>query len=240
MAVADLAQPRRIIRGMVSTVRNPPATTVRPPFDLAAELRDQRLVAIVRGRDRMAIVACCVALVESGLPLVEIPLVGEAARAALAEAIRQVGDDGCVGAGTVLSAEDADHAAVAGCRFVVTPALGPGAVRAASIGLPALVGAFTPTEIVQAHAGGAAAVKLFPVSVGGVEYLRALRQPFPDIPLVPVGGVGIEEARSYLAVGALAVGVGSPLVGDAADGGSLIALRERALRFREVVDESSS
>jgi 2-dehydro-3-deoxyphosphogluconate aldolase / (4S)-4-hydroxy-2-oxoglutarate aldolase len=75
------------------------------------------------------------------------------------------------------------------------------------------------------------AVKLFPAGLGGVEYLRALRQPFPDVPLVPVGGVDADATAAYLRAGAVAVGVGSPLVGDAADGGAIAKLRGRAARF---------
>ncbi|HEY0497716.1 MAG TPA: bifunctional 4-hydroxy-2-oxoglutarate aldolase/2-dehydro-3-deoxy-phosphogluconate aldolase, partial [Kutzneria sp.] len=92
-------------------------------------------------------------------------------------------------------------------------------------------GALTPTEIESAVSVGAEAVKLFPASLGGPAYLSALRQPFPDVPFVPVGGVGLAETESYLAAGAIAVGVGSPLVGDAAAGGDLSALAERAARF---------
>lgn len=82
---------------------------------------------------------------------------------------------------------------------------------------------------------GASAVKLFPASSGGVQYLRALRDPFPAVPFVPVGGVDEEAARAYLAAGAVAVGVGSPLLGDAASGGPLAGLRERARRYLSIV-----
>jgi 2-dehydro-3-deoxyphosphogluconate aldolase/(4S)-4-hydroxy-2-oxoglutarate aldolase len=86
-----------------------------------------------------------------------------------------------------------------------------------------------------AHQRGAAAVKLFPASLGGPAYVRALVDPFPDVPLVPVGGVDAAAAAAYLAAGAVAVGVGSPLLGDAATGGDLAALAERARQFRDAV-----
>ena len=78
---------------------------------------------------------------------------------------------------------------------------------------------------------------LFPASLGGAGYLKALRDPFPTVPFVPVGGIDAASALAYLAVGAVAVGVGSPLVGDAADGGDLGALRARIARWRAALAE---
>jgi len=102
-------------------------------------------------------------------------------------------------------------------------------------GLPVIGGALTPTEVAASLDAGVAAVKLFPASLGGVSYLRALRDPFPDVPFVPVGEVDASAAQAYLAAGAVAVGVGSPLVGDAASGGSLDALRARARALRDLL-----
>ncbi|EFL27582.1 LOW QUALITY PROTEIN: putative 2-dehydro-3-deoxyphosphogluconate aldolase/4-hydroxy-2-oxoglutarate aldolase, partial [Streptomyces himastatinicus ATCC 53653] len=87
---------------------------------------------------------------------------------------------------------------------------------------------------------GQAAVKLFPASLGGPGYLRALRDPFPEVPFVPVGGVDAAAARDYLDHGAIAVGVGSPLIGDAAAGGDLGALRTRAAAFRAAITREAS
>jgi 2-dehydro-3-deoxyphosphogluconate aldolase / (4S)-4-hydroxy-2-oxoglutarate aldolase len=87
--------------------------------------------------------------------------------------------------------------------------------------------------VIAARAARATALKIFPAStVGGPSYLKALQGPFPDVPFVPVGGVDVSAAKEYLALGATAVGVGSPLIGDAADGGDLAALRKRAAEFR--------
>ena len=94
--------------------------------------------------------------------------------------------------------------------------------------MPVLPGALTASEVLQAWRTGAAAVKVFPASLGGPGYIAALRAPLPHIPLVPTGGVTIETAAGYLEAGAVAVGMGAPLIGDAAAGGSLDGLRERA------------
>jgi 2-dehydro-3-deoxyphosphogluconate aldolase/(4S)-4-hydroxy-2-oxoglutarate aldolase len=81
-------------------------------------------------------------------------------------------------------------------------------------------------------------VKVFPASLGGPHYLRELRGPFREVPLLPTGGVTIDDADSYLKAGALAVGVGGALLGDALDGGDLAALRDRALRLLASVSEA--
>jgi 2-dehydro-3-deoxyphosphogluconate aldolase / (4S)-4-hydroxy-2-oxoglutarate aldolase len=205
------------------------------PADLLAALRRERLLAVVRGRDRSATVAAALTLVECGVRVVEISLSGVDALAALRDVRARAGTAALVGCGTVLTAADADAAAAAGAQFTVTPGNGPGAERSVRSGLPCLVGALTPTEIAAAAALGAA-VKLFPASLGGPGYLRAVRAPLPDVPLVPVGGVDAALAREYLAAGAVVVGVGTPLVGDAADaGGDLVALRRRADDFLSAV-----
>jgi 2-dehydro-3-deoxyphosphogluconate aldolase / (4S)-4-hydroxy-2-oxoglutarate aldolase len=195
-------------------------------------LRERRIVGIVRGPDAEAALATVLTLVEEGVDLVEVSLNTADAFDVIARARAKLGADAALGAGTVLSEDDAARAAEAGASFAVTPALGPGVTASIARDLPVIAGALTPTEVVAALAVGVTAVKLFPASFGGVSYLRALRDPFPDVPFVPVGGVDAEAAGAYLAAGAVAVGVGSPLVGDAAAGGSLDALRQRARAFR--------
>ena len=204
-------------------------------MDFLTELRRRRLVAIIRGADPDASVRTVTTLAEAGVPLVEVSLTGAGALDVIRRARAALGDGAWLGAGTVLTAEDADRAVQAGANFVVTPGLGPGVDAAVRLGLPVLAGALTPTEVGAADRAGATAVKVFPAfTAGGPAYLKALRGPFPDLRLVPVGGVDTTAAREYLALGATAVGVGTPLIGDAADGGDLAALRRRAARFLEV------
>lgn len=207
-------------------------------MDFSTALRTERLVAIVRGHDQEAAFRSVMALVESGIPLVEVSLSSVDALTVIERARAELGDSAWLGAGTVVTAEDAQRAAAAGANLVVTPGLGPGFRAAVRQGLPVLAGVLTPTEVCEAAAAvdlGSAALKLFPAgAVGGPGYLKALRAPFPDLPFVPVGGVGVTEAAAYLELGAVAVGVGSPLVGDAADGGDLAGLRARAKEFKAV------
>ncbi|MFE9562335.1 bifunctional 4-hydroxy-2-oxoglutarate aldolase/2-dehydro-3-deoxy-phosphogluconate aldolase [Streptomyces sp. NPDC006487] len=203
-------------------------------MEFGAALRQERLVAIVRGRDAEASFRTVMALVEEGVPLIEVSLSGTDALDVIGRARKELGDEAWLGAGTVLTAEDAQRAADAGANLMVTPGLGAGVHESVRQGLPVLAGVITPTEVIAADAAGAAALKLFPGSIGGPAYLRALRAPFPDLPFVPVGGVDAAAAGEYLSSGAVAVGVGSPLIGDAADGGDLFALRRRAAEFKAV------
>ncbi|MEU5911376.1 bifunctional 4-hydroxy-2-oxoglutarate aldolase/2-dehydro-3-deoxy-phosphogluconate aldolase [Micromonospora sp. NPDC047527] len=221
-------------------------------MNLIDELRTHRLLAIVRGPDPAAALASVLTLAESGVALVEVSLTSADALGIIRSARVALGPDFALGAGTVLTVEDARAAADAGAGFLVTPALAPSVTEAGRLGLPVLAGALTPTEagrlglpvlagaltpteVVQAASAGATAVKLFPASLGGPGYLGALRDPFPDTAFVPVGGVDADSVRGYLDRGAVAVGVGSPLLGDAVRGGDLAALRERAATFLAVV-----
>ena len=96
---------------------------------------------------------------------------------------------------------DVDNVLEAGGQFIVTPALAESVDESARQGIPVLAGAMTPSEAYEAMNRGATAVKLFPASIGGPPYLKALRDPFPDIPFIAVGGVGLDEAAAYWEAG---------------------------------------
>ncbi|WP_043662733.1 bifunctional 4-hydroxy-2-oxoglutarate aldolase/2-dehydro-3-deoxy-phosphogluconate aldolase [Streptomyces xylophagus] len=209
-------------------------------MDLRAALAAHRLLAIVRGTDPEAAVRTVLTLAEEGVELIEVSLTGADALSVIERARKELGPDRPLGAGTVLTVEDARATRRAGATFAVTPALGDGIREAHRLELPVLAGVMTPTEILAARPLGVAALKIFPAAeAGGPAYLKALRGPFPHEAFVPVGGVDEAAARAYLDAGATAVGVGSPLVGDAADGGSLTALRARARAFLAVVRNAS-
>ncbi|MCW3816404.1 bifunctional 4-hydroxy-2-oxoglutarate aldolase/2-dehydro-3-deoxy-phosphogluconate aldolase [Micromonospora sp. DR5-3] len=199
-------------------------------------LRQDGLLAIVRGTDPDACVASVRVLAEAGIRLVEVSLTSTDALDIIAR-LAGSGLPLTLGAGTVLTEQDARRARDAGATFAVTPGAGPGVAEAARLGMPVLAGCLTPSEVIVADQAGHI-VKLFPASVFGPAYLRALRDPLPHTDVVPVGGVDLDAARQYLAAGAAAVGVGSPLLGDAPRGGDLAALADRAARFRTAVDEA--
>jgi 2-dehydro-3-deoxyphosphogluconate aldolase / (4S)-4-hydroxy-2-oxoglutarate aldolase len=170
-------------------------------------------MAILRSADASGLPAVARALAAGGVTCLEITLTTAGALDALAAVRAELGPEVAVGAGTVITAEQARDALAAGAEFLVAPVVDTGVVRnAADRGVPCYPGAWTPTEVAQAWRAGAAAVKLFPAGTGGPAHLRQLRAPLPDIPLVAVGGVGVDEAREYLDAGACAVGIGSPLL----------------------------
>ncbi|MCX4390919.1 bifunctional 4-hydroxy-2-oxoglutarate aldolase/2-dehydro-3-deoxy-phosphogluconate aldolase [Micromonospora peucetia] len=207
--------------------------------NLTVELTDARILAIIRGADTAAAVAAGTALLQEGVRVVEVALTTPDATRVI-EALRAAAPAGSlVGAGTVLTTADVADVAAAGAQFVVTPAVVESIAEAARRGLPVAAGAFTPTEAYTAMRMGASVVKLFPAAVGGPAYLRAVRDPFPDIPFVAVGGVGLDDVPGYFRAGAIAVGLGGPLVGDAASGGDLDALRARARTYLAAVRESA-
>ncbi|RZU18570.1 2-dehydro-3-deoxyphosphogluconate aldolase/(4S)-4-hydroxy-2-oxoglutarate aldolase [Kribbella rubisoli] len=201
-------------------------------MDLLAELRTRKLLAIIRADGADTALACVETLVEAGVTALEISLTTPGGVEAIAKARSQYDPHILIGAGTVVTAAQADEVAAARAGFVVTPAITRGAHRAVQLGLPLLCGALTPTEVVAALDLGATAVKIFPAKLHGPGYFSELLAPLPDAPLIAVGGVDAQSAPKYLSAGALAVGVGSPLLGDAGVGGSLAELAIRASTFR--------
>jgi len=199
-------------------------------LDLQASLRRHRVMAIIRGDDPEASVRSGIALAEEGFRLIEVSLTGIDAFAVISR-IAHEAPQALVGAGTVLSGDQVRQAEQAGARYIVTPGMTPSVPDAVWHGIPVLAGALTPSEVLAALASGASAVKIFPASVFGPDYIKALRGPIPDAPLIPVGGIDIDQAAAYLRAGATAVGLGSPLLGDAAEGGDLEGLRRRARRL---------
>jgi 2-dehydro-3-deoxyphosphogluconate aldolase/(4S)-4-hydroxy-2-oxoglutarate aldolase len=182
-----------------------------------ATLREVGIIPIIRASSANAVVPVTEALLQAGLPICEITLTIPNAIDAIGAVAKRFPGQVLVGAGTVTDAETARRAVEAGAEFIVTPCLIPevrevieAAHRADVAVLP---GALTPGEVFEAFRLGGDMVKVFPVqSVGGAAYLRALRGPFPDIPLVPTGGVTLANMAELFQAGAAAVGVGTELI----------------------------
>ena len=206
----------------------------RPPdgerVPIGAELRAGRVVAILRAEDAGRAEAVVDVLVEAGIRCLELTMTTRGALDVIERLAARQAAGVELGVGTVLTAADVDRAVDAGATFVVSPSVEPEVIAAAlRRGIAGYPGAMTPTEITSAWNAGASAVKLFPAGILGIGYLKALRAPLPHSPLVPTGGVAVDEVGAWLAAGAVAVGMGSPLIGDAlAPGGDLRGLADRA------------
>lgn len=199
--------------------------------EIPEQLRVTRVVAVVRGTMVEHLQATVETLVDNGLRCVELTLNTPSALTVLADLAPRYGDV-VWGAGTVLSVAGVQAAADAGARFVVAPNVNAEVGAAcAEAGLGWFPGAATPTEIQLAWSLGATAVKIFPARLlGGPDYLREVAAPLDAIPMVPTGGVALDAISDYLAAGAIAVGLGGPLIGNALYTGDAVALAARARR----------
>lgn len=149
---------------------------------------------------------------EGGLEIFEITATVPGYAALIADLARR--PDLRIGAGTILDGEAAKAVIDAGARFLVSPCFVADVIETGlRAGLPVFPGAATPTEVLHAHRAGAAAVKIFPAKqLGGTGYIAALRSVFPEIALMPTGGIGLDDAPDYFRAGAIAVGMGGQLV----------------------------
>jgi len=189
---------------------------------------DAGVIAVIR-LDRRLPAPLAHALVEGGIPVLELTLTTPGALDSIAELVASL--PAClIGAGSVLDASQAGAAIGAGARFCVGPAFDAGAsALCAERAIPYIPGAFTPTELLQAHRSGASAIKLFPARVLGPAGLRELLAPLPFLKLVPSGGVTLANAGDWLRAGAAAVSVGSALLDRADLSPESLTERARAL-----------
>ena len=178
------------------------------------------------------------AVCEGGISIVEITMTVPGAVEVIRELTKNAGTGILVGAGTVLNAEMARSCVDAGAEFLVSPGFDRGMLEfAVREGKLVMAGALTPTEVITAWEAGADFVKVFPCgNVGGAKYIKALRGPLPQIPLVPTGGVNLETAGEFIEAGAAALGVGGELVSaEALKSGKVEIIVENARKFLHVV-----
>jgi 2-dehydro-3-deoxyphosphogluconate aldolase / (4S)-4-hydroxy-2-oxoglutarate aldolase len=178
-----------------------------------ARIQVSRVVAIVRLDSGDQLVEVARALAAGGIDVIEFTLTTPGAIEAITAARGALGDEVLIGAGTVLSAEDALRCVEGGARFIVSPICDEGMIRATvEAGAVAMPGARTPTEAVSAWRLGAQVIKIFPARSLGPAFISDLLAPLPFLKMIPTGGVNAANAADYLRAGAIAVGVGESLV----------------------------
>jgi 2-dehydro-3-deoxyphosphogluconate aldolase / (4S)-4-hydroxy-2-oxoglutarate aldolase len=208
--------------------------------DQLRRVLDCGVVAVVRSPDGARLVEVCRALADGGVAVAEITMTVPDALEVVRQVRRALGDRVLLGAGTVLDAETARAALLAGAEFLVAPTLNLDVIRLCrrydKLVMP---GCFTPTEVLTAWEAGADVVKVFPADVVGPAYFKALRGPLPQVRLMPTGGVDLTTAAEFLRAGACCLGVGGQLVEPkAVAAGDFDRIRDLARQYRNVVQET--
>jgi 2-dehydro-3-deoxyphosphogluconate aldolase/(4S)-4-hydroxy-2-oxoglutarate aldolase len=200
-------------------------------------IRGTGVIAIMRAQSSEQLIAAAEAIRLGGVSVIEVTMTTPGALRVIEKATEKYGDDVLFGAGTVLDAETARAAILAGAGFVVSPTLDLETVKLCNrYGIPVLPGCYTPTELLTAWQAGADMLKLFPASVGGPNLLKAILAPLPQLEIVPVGGVDLNTAAEFIRKGAAALGVGSSLINQKLlDTGDMAELTCRAAAFIQEV-----
>lgn len=212
---------------------DPAYTPLSGPEETTSAIATIGIVAILRTSTARHLEAVAETLIQAGISAVEVTLTVPGALGSIARLSKTYGHEALIGAGTVITADQAEACVDAGATFLVSPTASLDVIATARIaGVAVYPGAFTPTEILATHRAGASAVKLFPASAVGPRFIADIHGPLPDIAIIPTGGIAIDDVAVWIKAGALAVGLGGALVADAATRGvddSLAARARRAL-----------
>lgn len=180
---------------------------------LLDQMKETGIVAVIRGASEENIIPIANALKNGGVIALEITLETPGALSAIEKLAAELGDEVIAGAGTVLDPETARAAIMAGARFVFAPTVNIETIKLTKrYGVLSIPGALTPTEILTAFENGADLIKVFPAHAFGPKYLKDIHGPLPQIPLMPTGGVNLENLGDFVRAGAVAAGIGSNLV----------------------------
>jgi 2-dehydro-3-deoxyphosphogluconate aldolase/(4S)-4-hydroxy-2-oxoglutarate aldolase len=208
-------------------------------FDLARVL-NSRIVAVVRSPHAGLLTEVAEALLAGGVEIVEITFTVPRAHRVLEQLADRLGDKVLLGAGTVLDAETARAALLAGAKFIVAPTVDFEVIRLCQrYDKLVMPGALTPTEVLSAWEAGADIVKIFPSELTGPGYLKALHGPLPQVRLMPTGGVNLLTAAEFLRAGACALGIGGSLVeAEAVEAGNMARIESLARQYVQLVRET--
>ena len=173
---------------------------------------ENKLIAIIRGADPDNVMRLTQALLDGGVTTIEVTMNSPKALSVIGKITDEFGDQVLVGAGTVLDPETARQAILAGAKFILSPTVNIETIKLTKrYGAVCIPGAFTPTEILSAFESGGDIIKVFP-GLLGPNYIKDILGPLPQIPLLPTGGVDLENINAFLKAGAVGCGIGSALV----------------------------
>lgn len=209
--------------------------------DVIHKIGEIGIVPVVRASTVEDATRAVEAICAGGIPILEITMTVPNAVSVIRHVIREHRNSALIGAGTVTTGEQAEQCIQAGAEFLVSPGLSMQVLAVARAWAKLVIpGVLTPTELMQAQDNGAKLIKVFPCSnVGGPKYLQSLKGPFPNVALIPTGGVNASNAAEYFAAGAFALGVGGDLVNASAlRAGNLAKITQAARELVQVVREA--
>lgn len=209
--------------------------------DTLSRIVQTGIVPVVRASSGEEALGVIDAIRAGGIDIIELTMTVPGAVDIIRELARRYGEEIVLGAGTVLDTETARTCMLAGARFIVSPIVDLGTIACCrTYSVPVMPGALTPTEIVGAWRAGAAMVKVFPCSaVGGAGYVKALKAPFPEIDLIPTGGVSLATVADFIHAGASALGAGADLVDlKKIRAGEAAAVTEKARHYLQAVRQA--
>jgi 2-dehydro-3-deoxyphosphogluconate aldolase/(4S)-4-hydroxy-2-oxoglutarate aldolase len=199
------------------------------------------IIPVVRASSAHQALLAVEAIRAGGISIVEVTMTVPGAIEVIEQLAKTAGSDVLIGAGTVLDAQTAQQCLDAGAEFLVSPGFDAQTVKfAREKGILVIPGALTPTEIIMAWNAGGDLIKIFPCgTVGGAKYIKALKGPLPQVPMIPTGGVNLETAAEFILAGAEALGVGGELVSvSALKSGKTNEITDAARRFVAIVREA--
>ena len=206
-----------------------------------SKIFEQKIIAIIRNMKPQDIIKVSEALFAGGIRILEITMNSNKPLEAIEELVEKLGDKMIIGAGTVLDPETARLAITSGAKFILSPTVNIKTIRMAkNYGVVSIPGAYTPTEILYAYSYGGDIIKVFPAT--SPSYLKAISGPLPHIPLLPTGGINLNNIKDFQEAGALGFGLGNALVDPKEEitDESLLTLTKRAKLFVEAVFNSQT
>ena len=209
--------------------------------EVAKRIREIGIVPVVRAKSAKQAQLAAEAVCAGGIPIAEVTMTVPGAVELIAQLVKASGAEILIGAGTVLDAETANRCLDAGAQFIVSPGFDLETVRfVKQQGALMMAGALTPTEVISAWKAGSDFVKIFPCgSMGGAKYLKALKAPLPQVPMIPTGGVNLETAGDMIRAGAEALGIGGELVSASAlASGDTQPITDAARKYVAIVREA--